>query len=421
MKTINEEREYSESYDEERPVAAVAPAEPEKRRKWLFLLLRVFVVLLVIGAALYWWESRKYEKTDDAQIDGHIHPISSRIDGHVVKIHAEAGDFVKAGTVLVEIDSGDYRVAVERARAEYMHALATAEEAQLGVPISQAGSTSRIHTAEAAVLSAEAGVTAANSRVSEAEARLTQAQAGARTANLDLARYSELVEKKEISRQQFDQAEAAATSSNSEVAGATAALHSSREAVKQANARLAQARAELANARISPKEVAASQARARADEAAVAKYKALLDQAELNLGYTRIVAPTDGIVGNRTVQLGQNVEAGQELLAVVPLHQIWVTANFKETQLGLMRPGQKVEIKVDALGGEKFHGTVTSIGGATGARFSLLPPENATGSYVKVVQRIPVRIELDGHDGPGFNKDGRLRPGLSVVPSVRVR
>jgi membrane fusion protein, multidrug efflux system len=194
-------------------------------------------------------------------------------------------------------------------------------------------------------------------------------------------------------------------------------VHASREMVKQAKARLAQAQAALANARITPKQISVTQAQARSREALVAKAKASLDQAELNLAYTRVIAPADGIVGNRNVQLGQNVQPGQEMLAIVPLHDIWVTANFKETQLEHMRPGQPAEISVDALGGQKFRGTVTSIGGATGARFSLLPPENATGNYVKVVQRVPVKIVLD----PGQDKDHRLRIGMSVVPKVWVQ
>ena len=425
----DEERDPGRAAAAAQDNAASAPAaEPAAnganagaRKKKLAMVLRIVLVILLIGAAAFWWQSRKYEETDDAQVDGHIDPVSARIGGHVVEINAEAGQFVKAGTVLVEIDDRDYQVAAEKARAQYMDALASAEAARLGVPITQVGSTSEIRSSEADVLNAEAGVTAATRRVEEAQARLGEAQASAKTANLERGRYQQLVGKKEISQQQFDQADAAAIAANSVVTAATASVHSAREMVKQAQARLAQAHAALTNAQISPQQVAVSHARARAAEAVAAKAKATLDLAELNLGYTRIVAPADGIVGNRNVQLGQNVQAGQELLSIVPLKEIWVTANYKETQLARMRPGQQVEIEVDALGGKKFPGTVTSIGGATGARFSLLPPENATGSYVKVVQRVPVRIDFDGHGKPDFNRDGHLRPGLSVVPSVRVR
>jgi membrane fusion protein, multidrug efflux system len=408
------------------PTAEIAP-EPVpraglfQRKPWMRTALRIVLVVGLIAAALYWWHSRKFEETDDAQVDGHIDSVSARVSGHVVKVNVENGQFVKAGTLLVEIDPRDYQVAVEHARADYLDAVASAQATQLNVPISQVGSSSQIQSARSDVVNADAGVSAASKQVEEAQARLVQAEANARTANLDQQRYQALVSKREISQQQYDQVVAAATSANAAVTAATAALHSAQEGVKQAQARVGQAKAGWANAQISPKQIAATQAHAKADEAKAAKLRASLDQAELNLSYTRVVAPIDGVVGNRGVQVGENVQAGQEMLSIVPLKDIWVTANFKETQLEHMRPGQKVEIQVDALGGEKRRGTVTSIGGATGSRFSLLPPENATGNFVKVVQRVPVRIDLDDRNQDDFNRDGRLRPGLSVVPSVRVR
>ncbi len=402
-----------------------APAENKaglfERKPWLSTVLRVVVVLAVIGAALYWWHSRKFENTDDAQVDGYIYPISARVSGHVTKVNVEEGQFVKAGTVLVEIDDRDYQVAVERAKADYLDAVAGSEAAKFNVPISQVGSSSQIHSAQADVLNAQAGISGANKQVEEAEARLVQAQANAKTANADLVRYGTLVAKKEISQQQYDQAVAAATSANATVAAAQASVHSAQEVVNQTKARLGQSRAALANAQVTPKQISVTQARARAGEAQAAKNKASLDQAELNLSYTKIVAPVDGVVGNRNAQVGQNVQVGQEMLSIVPLKDIWVTANFKETQLEHMRPGQEVDVSVDALGGQKFRGRVTSVGGATGAKFSLLPPENATGNYVKVVQRVPVRIDFEDRNKSEFNGDGRLRPGLSVVPEVRVR
>jgi membrane fusion protein (multidrug efflux system) len=409
--------------NQEENTAAKAESKPGlfERTPWLSTLLRVLVVLAVIGVALFWWQSRKYQDTDDAQVDGYIYPISARVSGHVVKVNVEEGQFVKAGSVLAEIDDRDYQVAVEHARADYMDAVAGSQAAQFNVPISEVGSSSQIHSAQADVLNAEAGITAATKQVEEAEARLIQAQANAQTANADQARYQSLVVKKEISQQQYDQAVAAATSANAAVSAAQAGVRSSQEVVKQTKARLGQAQAALANARITPKQIAVTQARARGGEALAARAKASLDQAELNLSYTVIVAPVDGVVGNRNAEVGQNVQVGQELLSIVPLKDIWVTANFKETQLEHMTPGQSVEIRVDALGGLRLRGRVTSIAGATGARFSLLPPENATGNYVKVVQRVPVRIDFVDRDQANFNQNGRLRPGLSVIPSVRVR
>ena len=407
--------------EQKKPAAAEHKAGLFERKPWLSTVLRLLVVFAVIGTVLFWWQSRKYEDTDDAQVDGYIYPISARVGGHVTKVNVEEGQFVKAGTVLVEIDDRDYQVAVERAKADYMDAVAGSEAANFNVPISQVGSSSQILSAKADVLNAEAGISGATRQVEEAEARLIQAQANATTANADLARYATLVGKKEISQQQYDQAVDAATSANATVNAIEASVRSSQEVVKQAKARLGQSQAALANAQVTPKQISVTQARARAGEAQAAKNKASLDQAELNLSYTKIIAPVDGVVGNRNAQVGQNVQVGQEMLSIVPLKDIWVTANFKETQLEHMRPGQPVEVRVDALGGKKFHGKVTSIGGATGAKFSLLPPENATGNYVKVVQRVPVRIDFENRDKSEFNQDGRLRPGLSVVPDVRVR
>jgi membrane fusion protein (multidrug efflux system) len=407
--------------DQNKPAAADTKPGLFERKPWLSTLLRVLVVIAIIGVAIYWWQGRKFEDTDDAQVDGHIYPISARVSGHVVKVNVEEGQFVHAGSVLVEIDNRDYQVAVERAQADYMDAVASSQAAQFNVPISEVGSSSQIHSAQADVLNAQAGITAATKQVEEAEARLIQAQANAKTANADQARYQMLVDKKEISQQQYDQAVAAATSANAAVSAAAAGVRSSQEVVKQTKARLGQSQASLANAQITPKQIAVTEAHARGGEALAARSKASLDQAQLNLGYTVIVAPVDGVVGNRNAQIGQNVQVGQELLSIVPLKDIWITANFKETQLERMVPGQSVEIRVDALGGLKLRGRVTSIAGATGARFSLLPPENATGNYVKVVQRVPVRIDFVDRDQPNFNQDARLRPGLSVLPNVRVR
>jgi membrane fusion protein (multidrug efflux system) len=239
--------------------------------------------------------------------------------------------------------------------------------------------------------------------------------------NTDVERYRQLLAKKEISQQQFDQATAAATAANATVNAREAELLAAQSQIKMAESRIDWANAELKNAQASPNVVAATKAKADSAQAQALRYKAALDQAQLNLGYSSIVAPVDGVVGKRSVQVGQNVGIGQDLMAIVPLNDVWVTANFKETELTHMQPRQPVKIKVDTYGGSKWDGHVTSIGGATGARYSLLPPENATGNYVKVVQRIPVRIDFDGHGQPDFNRDGRLRPGMSVEPDVRVR
>jgi len=383
----------------------------------LFLVAIVAIVLV----AWFWWESRQWEDTDDAQINGYIYPISARVSGHVIKVNYNDGDYVHKGDVLVEIDPTDYRVALERARADYQDAEAQAQAANYGVPVSSVGSVSQIRSASADMASALAGVAAAQKEVEAAQSQVIAAQADAQKLNTDVERYQQLLGKREISQQQFDAATAAAKAANATVQARQASLLAAQAQVKQAQSRVEQANAEERNAQITPKMVAATQAKAQSAEAQALRYRAALDQAQLNLSYTTIVAPVDGVVGERSVQVGSNVSIGQDLMAVVPLHDVWVTANFKETQLTHMRPGQYAKIKVDTYPGKTWDGHVTDLGGATGAKFSLLPPENATGNYVKVVQRIPVRIDFDGHDKADFNKDGKLRPGMSVEPDVRVR
>jgi membrane fusion protein, multidrug efflux system len=379
----------------------------------------VVVALLLVG--WFWWDSRHWESTDDAEIDGHIYPINARVAGQVVKVNYDDGQVVHKGDLLVQIDPTDYQVALDRAKADYHDALAQASAAQYGVPVQSVGSVSQIRSASADMASAQAGVAAARKQADAAQQQVVEAKANAVKLNKDVERYQQLLGKREISQQQFDQATAAATAANATVSAREAELLAAEAQEKMAESRIEQANAELKNAHATPNVVAATKARAESADAQALRYKAALDQAQLNLGYTSIVAPVDGVVGKRSVQVGENVGIGQDLMAIVPLNDVWATANFKETQLTYMQPGQPVKIKVDTYGGRKWNGHVTSIGGATGAKYSLLPPENATGNYVKVVQRVPVRIDFDGNDKPDFNQDGLLRPGMSVEPDVKVR
>jgi membrane fusion protein, multidrug efflux system len=373
------------------------------------------IVLLVAGFFL-WRYLGSYEDTDDAQIDGHLNAISARVSGHVTKLLVNDNQFVQAGTPLVEIDPRDYEIAVARAKAAYQDALATAESLQVNVPITTVNTGSQLSTAEADVEGSRAGVSLARQQLEAARAQLEQAIANDIKAQNDVGRYKQLVDKQEISHQQYDQAVAAARSSAAGVAGARASVSAAEQQVSQAQAKLLQAEAGLRSAGTAPQQLASVRSRAQAAQAQAQQKKAELEQAMLNLQYTRLVAPVNGIVSNRTVEVGQNVQIGQELMKVVNLDDIWVTANFKESQLRLMRPGQRATISVDAYG-KKYNGHVESVAGASGALFSLLPPENATGNYVKVVQRIPVKITLD----PGETKEHILRPGMSVEPKVWVR
>jgi membrane fusion protein, multidrug efflux system len=386
--------------------------------KPIVFLVAIVAVLLV---GWFWWESRHWENTDDAEIDGHIYPINARVAGQVIKVNYDDGQVVRKGDVLVQIDPTDYQVALDRAKADYEDAQAQALAARYGVPVQSVGSVSSIRSASADMDSAQAGVAAARKQVDAAQQQVVEAKANAVKLNKDVERYQQLLGRREISQQQFDAAVAAATAENATVSAREAELLVAQSQVKVAESRIEQANAELKNAHATPNVVAATKARAESSDAQALRSKTALDQAQLNLGYTTIVAPVDGVVGKRSVQVGDNIGVGQDLMAIVPLNDVWATANFKETQLTYMKPGQPVKIKVDTYGGRKWNGHVTSIGGATGAKYSLLPPENATGNYVKVVQRIPVRIDFDGNDKPDFNHDGLLRPGMSVEPDVKVR
>ncbi len=370
------------------------------------------VVLLIAGVFVYRYMA-SYESTDDAQVDGHINSISTRISGHVVKLNVEDNQVVQAGTVLVEIDRTDYQVAYERAKADYEDAQAAAIAAGVTVPITSVNTTSQVSSTEADVNSADAGIQVAKHQLEAAKAQLQEAEANNWKAQNDLVRYKQLVDKQEISQQQYDQAEAAAKAAAAAVDAARASVDAAQQQVTQAQGKLVQAQSNWRYANTAPKQMEATRARAAAALAQAQRKKADLDQAQLNLQYTKVVAPVSGVVSNRTVEVGQNVVPGQELMKVINLDDVWITADFKETQLRYMRAGQRVSIEVDA-NGRKYDGTVDSIAGASGARFSLLPPENATGNYVKVVQRIPVKIVLK----PGSNSDGQLRPGESVNPKV---
>ncbi len=378
-------------------------------------LVIAVIVLLVVGLFIYRYVT-SYESTDDAQVDGHVNSISARISGHVVKLNVQDNQFVHGGTVLVEIDPTDYQVALGRAKADFEDARALAIAAGVDVPIASVSTTSQLSSAQAEADNTRAGIQAARQQSEAAKAQLQQAEANNVKAQNDLGRYRQLVDKQEISQQQYDQAVAAARAGDAAVEAARANADAALQQVSQAQSKLAQAEANWRNANTAPKQMTAMRARAASAEAEVQRRKADLDQAQLNLQYTKIVAPVAGVVSDRTVEVGQNVVPGQELMKVIPLDDIWITANFKETQLRNITVSQPVTVEVDA-NGRKYKGKVDSIAGASGARFSLLPPENATGNYVKVVQRIPVKIVLE----PGENQDHQLRPGMSVVPKVWIR
>jgi membrane fusion protein (multidrug efflux system) len=391
----------------------------------------VVLVVVVIVGGIVWLRTRGHESTDDAQVDGRILPVAARVGGTVIKVGVDNNQAIGAGTVLVQIDPRDYQVAVDRAKADLADAEANATAATTAVPIARVETGAGVTTASGGVVQAEASLGALEHEVQAAQANLLAARARQREkealavrAARDVERLRPLAQKDEIPQQQLDAAvsqsdaaRAAADAATSEIVAAQSAVTVAQQRVAQARGAADQARASLTTARTAPQQLKVSQAHAAAADARVRQARSALDQAELNLQYTTIRAASSGIVSRKSVEIGQVIQSGQPLMAVVDLEHTWVIANFKETQLKSMRPGQKAEIDVDALGGRTFKGHVDSIAAATGAKFSLLPPENATGNFVKVVQRIPVKIFLE----PGEDPDHLLRPGMSVTPTVYVR
>jgi membrane fusion protein, multidrug efflux system len=387
----------------------------------------LLVLILAAGVAWFYLTAGRVS-TDDAQLDARVSQVASRVSGTIARIGIEDNQLVEAGTVLVELDPRDYQVALDKARAELADAEASALAAQSAVPITSTTAVSNVSSARGGIAQAQGAVTgaereleAARARLVTVQARVREAEANANKAARDVERLRGLVAKDEVSQQQFEatvsaaEAQKAATeSARSQVAEAEAGIRVAESRLTQARAGEQQANAELSAAQTGPSQVAATKARAQSASAHVQQARANVAQAELNLQYTTLKAPARGIIAKRGLNVGQVVQAGQPLLAIVQVDELWVTANFKETQLKDMRPGQRATIDVDAVGGREFKGKVDSIAGATGARFSLLPPENATGNFVKVVQRIPVKIALD----PGQDAEHRLRPGMSVVPTI---
>ena len=385
------------------------------RTKWGFILAGLVILIAVI---VLWRYLASYESTDDAQIDGHVNSVSARISGYVLKLNVEDNQYVEKGTVLVEIDPADLEGAVGEARAQYADAQAQASAAGINVPITDVSTSSQVSGAQGGVSGAQAGISAAREQFEAAKSQVAEADANNTKAQNDLVRYKQLIDKEEISQQQYDLAVSSAQGAAASLQAARSNADAYAAQIKQAQSKLEQADADLRNAGNRSHTMRVMSARAQSAQAFAQQKKVALEQAELNLSYTKIMAPVSGVVSNRTVEVGQNVQPGQEMMKVIPLGEgdLWVTANFKETQLKKMKPGLPADIAVDASG-KTYKGHVDSIAGASGARFSLLPPENATGNYVKVVQRIPVKIVFE----PGVIKSHELRPGMSVVPKVWIK
>ena len=405
------------------PAPAKPLASPKLRRGLMFA--GAIVVIAVLALFLYY---RNRESTDDAQVDGHITPVASKIYGRVAKVLVDDNQPVKAGQVIVQIDPADYQASVDQAKAALALAEGEARSAGVDVPRTSETVASGTSNADAQLLGAQADLARAQATYDEAqtadlavaEANIARSRANAQLAKADLDRYLPLMEKGEISKQQYDAAKANADATASSLvadeqrlAQAKRNIDITRAQLDAAKARVEGAKAGVNSAHANERSVQMRSADAQAKLASVDRARAALDAAQLNLSYCNIVAPVDGVATHKSVEPGQIVQAGQGLLVVVPLQNVWVTANFKETQLRNMKPGQKAYVKSDTYG-KTFDGHVDSIAGATGAVLSLLPPENATGNYVKVVQRIPVKIVLD----PISPDVAILRPGMNVEATV---
>lgn len=399
---------------------------PVKKHKMRLALAGGLLVAVVVGTYAY-LHYRDRVSTDDAQVDAHIAPVAPKIPGNIVEILVNDNQQVKAGDVLLRIDPRDYQARVDQARAALAAARSQASGAHTAVPLTNAMTASSTSAAEAQLAAANADYErmkvnydrASSSEIAVAQADVEAKRATAERAKADLARMEPLAAKDEISKLQFDSYKAAARVADSDLAASQQkVINAERQAqgskadVEAASARIAAARASVEQAQANRQQVQISSAQAGSASAAILQAQANLEAAELQLSYATIVAPIDGVVTKKSVQLGQIVQPGQSLLTIVPSQDIWVTANFKETQLAKVQPGQRAEIYIDMYG-RSFEGRVDSVASATGSKLSLLPPENATGNFVKIVQRIPVKIVLAGTP-PEFV----LRPGMNAEATI---
>lgn len=393
---------------------ALTSAYPRSRSYKRWILIASVTVLVVAGAFL-WRYLAGFESTEDAQVDVHLYPVSARVAGYIQKVSVDDNQWVSAGSTLVEIDPKDYEVALERAQASLEASEATAKSSKFDVPVSSVNTASQLKSTSSSIANAQAAIQAAEKEALAAHARVLEARAENVKAQDDVTRYHLLLAKEEVPKQIYDHAYAAAATDAAAIAAAEADEAAALQAVQEAHSRLTDAQARYEDAQAGPQRVASTRAKALSAALDVKQKSAAVEQAQLNLGYTRILAPVTGEVTKKAV-VGLNVDPGEQLLTVVPLDQVWITANFKETQLKRMRVGQRARIQLDS-NGRTYNGHVDSIAGATGPIFSLLPPENATGNYVKIVQRVPVKIVLDS----GENRDHQLRPGMNVEAKVYLR
>ena len=400
---------------------AEEPGRVRAPRRWyrrpLGLTVSVVLALVALIAVVrYVRFALAHESTDDAFIEAHVVGISPKVANFVSRIHVDDNWHVKEGELLVELDSRDFDARLAQAQANLAAAVAQHLGATINVQVVGATSGAGVDQAQAGVQTAGRQIEGARSQLAQARARVHAAEAEAARAAADARRYEQLLQYGGVSRQERDNAVAADRTAAANLEAARRAEQGARDALRQAESQREEAKARLASAQAAPKQVAYSRAQAAQAAAQIAQYEAAVRQAELDLSYTKIYAPQSGRITRKSVEPGAYVQVGQTLFSIVP-DQVWVVANFKETQLRYMQPGQPATVRVDAYPDKLFKGHVDSIQAGAGARFSLLPPENATGNYVKVVQRVPVKIVIDEPPDPKHV----LGPGMSAVPEVKVR
>ena len=391
--------------------------EPPKKHPLRNAIIIVAAVIIVVAGVLWWLHARQFESTDDAQVDAHISGVAARIAGTITGVYVEQDQFVKAGEVVVDLDPRDYKVALAQAQSQLAQALGQTSAEQPNIPVTEVTNQTNIATANSGVASAQAAVAAAEQNYQAALEKVREAEANNVKAQADVGRYRPLVEKDEVPREQFDQVVATAKSSAATVAANQASAQAALQQVDEAREQLRQAQERAEEAvKNAPRQIAIRRADVQTRQAAVEAARAQVEQATLNLSYCKIITPVNGIVAKRMAEVGQTVSPGQEVFLITQIDDLWVTANFRETQLKRMRPGQSARIHVDALS-QDFDGYVEYMPAASGSVTSLLPPENATGNFVKIVQRLPVRIRFKK------NQRGmeRLRPGMSVEPKVALQ
>jgi membrane fusion protein, multidrug efflux system len=400
----------------ETAIAPPSPARPWYRRRVpLAVVTAAAVLALIVGGRYLLW-ARAHESTNDAFIAAHVVAIGPKVASYVARVHVDDNVHVKTGDLLVELDPRDFEARLAQARANLAAAVAQHRGASINVRVVDTTSGATVVQAEAAVQRAQRQVDAARSRWEQARAQVVAAEAEAIRAAADVQRYERLLQSGAVSRHETDTAVATNRSAAANLEAARRAEQAAADTLRQEEALVAQEKARLASAMAAPDQVAYSRAQAEQAAAQIAQLEAAVRQAELDVSYTRIVAPETGRITRKSVEPGGYVQVGETLFSIVP-DQVWVVANYKETQLRFMRAGQPATVRVDAYPDRRFRGHVDSIQAGSGAAFSLLPPENATGNYVKVVQRVPVKIVIDEPPDPAHV----LGPGMSVVPEVKVR